>query len=86
MQKRKRVSWGEPGSKVTRKTQATVRSKGKPRPVIVTVYPDGMIGLRLLKHRKEEYMPADWAYREAVIARVNYEKAKRKAERKARRA
>jgi hypothetical protein len=75
-----RPKWGEPGSKVKRKTTSRVFSAGKYRPVIVTVYPDGVIGLRLHKHKREEYLTADSMYRAAVVARVSAERAaKRKA-------
>jgi hypothetical protein len=79
--KRKRPSWGEPGSHVTRRTTATVYSRGQ-RPVLVTIYPDGVIGLRLSKHRREEYVGASDLYRQAVTMRVAAERAaKRKAKR-----
>ncbi len=77
--KRRRPTWGEPGSHVTRRTTATVYSRGT-RPVIVTIYPDGVIGLRLSKHRREEYANASDLYRQSVAARVVSERAaKRKA-------
>jgi hypothetical protein len=77
--KRRRPSWGEPGSHVTRRTTATVYSRGS-RPVIVTIYPDGIIGLRLSKHRREEYASASDLYRQAVTSRVRAERdAKRKS-------
>jgi len=73
-----RPSWGDPGSKVTRLTRATVYSAGQ-RAVIVTVYPDGVIGLRLSKLRREEFINADDAYRNAVMQRTANERiAKRK--------
>ena len=77
--RRKRPSWGEPGSRVTRRTTATVYSRGA-RPVLVTIYPDGVIGLRLSKHRREEFVNASDMYRQAVATRVASERAaKRKA-------
>lgn len=67
---------------VRRRTAASVFSSGSRRPVIVTIYPDGLIGLRLHKQRREEVVPADVVYREAVVARVAFERAqKRKAKR-----
>lgn len=80
--KARRPRWGEPGSRVTRRTTATVYSRGS-RPVIVTIYPDGIIGLRLSKHRREEYAGAADLYRQAVTTRVRIE---REAKRKARKA
>lgn len=78
--KRRRPSWGDPGSHVTRRTSATVYSRGS-RNVIVTIYPDGVIGLRLSKHRREEFVAASDLYRQAVTSRV---RAEREAKRKAR--
>jgi hypothetical protein len=76
--KRKRVKWGDPGSKVVRRTSAVVFSAGARR-VIVAVYPDGVIGLRLSKLRREEFINADDAYRNAVMLRkANERAAKRK--------
>lgn len=81
----RRLKWGEPGSKCTRRTRATVFSRGA-RPVIVTIYPDGVIGFRLSKQRREEFRFADDCYREAVIARKAQEReAKRKARKGAKR-
>lgn len=76
--KRNRPKWGEPGSRVIRRTASTVFSQGARREVIVTVYPNGLIGLRLHKTRKEEIVCADMVYRDAVIDRVAYEKRKKK--------
>jgi len=65
---------------VRRRTAATVFASGQRRPVIVTVYPDGLIGLRLHRQRREEVLCADVAYKQAVSERVAYERArKRKA-------
>ena len=75
--KKHRPKWGEPGSKVARKTDAHVFSRGT-RNVIVTVYPDGQIGLRLSKHRTEEFINAADAYRMAVSARKAAERAAKK--------
>lgn len=74
-----RVKWGAPGSRVSRKTSAVVRDRGARR-VIVTIYPDGIIGLRPERTRREEAVDAGWAWYAAVKARVAAEKAaKRKA-------
>lgn len=70
----------KPLSKPTRRaTRATVFSAGQRRAVIVTVYPDGLLGLRLFRQRREETITADQVYRMAVMARVAYERAQRKA-------
>lgn len=65
---------------VRRQTASTVFSSGARRPVIVSIYPDGLIGLRLHKHRREEFICADVAYKNAVVDRQRYERdVKRKA-------
>jgi hypothetical protein len=74
-----RVKWGNPGSRVSRKTTALVRDRGARR-IVVTLYPDGIIGLRAERTRREEVIDASWAWYEAVKARVYAAKvAKRKA-------
>ena len=70
-----RKTWGDPGSKVRRATSAAVFSAGKRRPVIVTIYPDGIIGLRLARSRREEFVDAASEYRRAVLLRVAAERA-----------
>lgn len=79
--KKKRPSWGDPGSRVVRKTSALVYSRGS-RQVIVAIYPDGIIGLRLSKHRREEFVSASDTYRRAVTTRVALERATKRAKRK----
>ena len=81
--KKARPKWGEPKSHVTRKTTAAIFSAGKARAVIVTVYPDGVIGLRLSKHRTEEFIDAANAYRNAVVMRKANEREAKKKKRKA---
>lgn len=87
----KRKPWGSPGSKVSRQFEGTngrddnVFSGGKHRPLIVSLYPDGRIGLRLVRHKREEFITAATTYRIAAALRAGAEKRKRKAERKARR-
>ena len=79
---KRRLSWGDPGSKVTRKTEACVFSRGSRVPVYVAIYPDGTLGLRLSKHRREEYLNVADEYRRAVMLRVANERAAKKAKRK----
>lgn len=79
---RTRKTWGDPGSKVTRATSASIFSSGKRRTVVVTVYPEGIIGLRLMRHRKEEYVDAASMYRQAVLIRTAQERAKKRAAKK----
>jgi hypothetical protein len=73
-----RKSWGQPGSHVTRKTEACVFDAGGRRPVVVSIYPDGLIGLRLFKRRREEFVFASDIYRQAVVARVAAARAAKK--------
>jgi hypothetical protein len=68
---------------VSRQTRAMFRSQGL-RPVIVTVYPEGIIGLRLYRLRREEQLDAATLYERAVKTRVAREHAERRAARKAR--
>lgn len=79
---KRRRKWGDPGSKVARRTTARVFSSGASRPVIVSIYPDGVIGLRLSRNRREEFCYADDLYRQAVMTRkANERTAKKKARR-----
>jgi hypothetical protein len=79
-----RKKWGEPGSRVKRVVRCGVWSKGKTRPVVVSIYPDGVLGLRLLGTKREEFTFADDIYRNAVTTRVAFERAAKKKARKAR--
>lgn len=76
-----RPKWGQPGSKVTRKTTTMVRDRGL-RKVIVTIYPEGIIGLRAERTRKEEIVDAAWLWGYAVKQRVANERAAKRAARK----
>jgi len=73
--KRARKSWGSPGSRVRRKTEAEVFSAGKTRNVVVTLFPNGVIGLHLLGERTMVFIEAANAYRNATM------RAKRKGKR-----
>jgi hypothetical protein len=67
--------------KVTRRSSETYRDRSKLRRIVVTLYPAGVIGLRLEKTRHEETLSLTAAYEMAVRARVAFErtqKAKRK--------
>ena len=79
--KPRRPKWGEPGSKVARKTEARVFSRGL-RPVFVYTFPDGQIGLRLQGTRTIEYINAADAYRNAVTQRKALERAAKRKGRK----
>jgi hypothetical protein len=77
-----RLKWGAPGSRVTRKTDGPgVFSAGKRRPVVVSVYPDGTLGLRLLRHKREYFVSAETVYKETVLYTIAAERAKRKGKR-----
>ena len=67
--------------KVTRRSSETYRDRSKMRRIVVTLYPSGVIGLRLEKTRQEETLSLRLAYETAVRARVAFERA-RKAKRK----
>jgi hypothetical protein len=66
------------------RSDATIRDRGKLRPLVVTLYPNGMIGLRPLGLRREETLDVDTAWQFAVRVRVASERAERrkKAERR----
>jgi hypothetical protein len=63
--------------KVTRRSSETYRDRSKLRRIVVTLYPSGIIGLRLEKTRTEETLPLCVAYETAVRARVAYERAQK---------
>lgn len=70
---------------VRRRTGIVRRDRGKMRPIVVTMYPAGTLGLRLLGTRREETIPIEAVYERAVKMRVALEQAERAAKRKARR-
>lgn len=65
---------------VARLSHETVRDNGKPRRLVVTLYPSGMIGLRPEGTRREEQYPLEAIYAAAVKARVAAERAAKKAQ------
>lgn len=68
---------------VTRKTESTVRDGGKRRRLVLTLYPNGTLGLRPEKTRREERLTIEAAYDLAVRLRVIEErKAKKKQNRR----
>ncbi len=67
---------------VSRVSGETVRDTGKFRPLVVTLYPAGLIGLRPMGTRREEVYPLASIYDLAVKARVSAEKAAKKAAKK----
>jgi hypothetical protein len=69
--------------KVIRRSEETYRDGSRHRRIIVTLYPSGIIGLRLEKtHRcREETLSLQLAFETAIRSRVAFEhaqKAKRK--------
>jgi hypothetical protein len=63
--------------KVTRRSSETYRDRSKLRRIVITLYPSGVIGLRLEKTRTEETLPLTAAYEMAVRARVAFERAQK---------
>jgi hypothetical protein len=75
-----RKKWGDPGSKVTRRVEGRVWSAGKHRDVLLSVYPNGTVGYRLLGQRREYFRSAADDYRDALRQTIAAERAaKRKA-------
>lgn len=68
---------------VKRRTNELRRERGKYRPIIITVYPAGHLGLRLEGMRSEETIPIQAVYERAIKARLAVEaqeKLRKKAE------
>lgn len=63
---------------VRRRVEDTIRSGGKQRRVVVTVYPSGTLGLRLERTRREEQVLASTVYAMAVRLRIVSERAAKK--------
>jgi len=61
-----------------RRTDARVQDQGSRR-LIVTLYPDGCIGLRPERTRREETVSLSACWQMAVRQRVAYERAQKKA-------
>jgi hypothetical protein len=65
--------------KITRLSAEAYLHRSKLHRMVVTLYPAGIIGLRLEKTRREEALLLPLAYETAVRARIAFErKAKRK--------
>jgi hypothetical protein len=71
--------------RVRRVTSTTVRYRGKPKRLVVTLYPGDIIGVRPEKTRQEETTTLAAVYGLAIKQRVAKEQAEKKAARKARR-
>lgn len=63
---------------VRRRVDDTIRSGGKSRRVVVTVYPSGALGLRLERTRTEEQILSSTVYAMAVRLRVMGDRAAKK--------
>lgn len=59
---------------VTRRSEVTKRSAGKLLRICITLYPDGYLGLRLERSRKEETIDLAAVFDIAVKQRVAYER------------
>ena len=70
---------------VTRKSHVIVRDRGKVRQLVVTINPNGTLGLRPLGTRKAEIITLDSCYSLAVKQRVAKERAEKAAQKKAKR-
>ena len=67
---------------VTRRTENEIRYGSKRRPLVITLYPGGTIGLRPSKTRREELLSVEAAYALAIKQRVAKEKTEKKARKK----
>lgn len=69
---------------VTRSTDNAIRDGARLRPLVVTLYPGGVIGLRPSKTRREELLTVEAAYSLAIKQRVAKERAEKKAKARSR--
>lgn len=56
--------------KVVRETKCTTYERGRHRPIIVTVYQNGLMGFRLKNLRKEYCLTVETAYLLAIKAEL----------------
>jgi hypothetical protein len=71
--------------RVKRRSHELKRDRGRLRRIVVTLYPSGLLGLRLERTRREEVLPFTAAYDVAVKMRVaseRAEKARKRAEKR----
>ncbi len=66
---------------VTRRTENEIRDRGKRRPLVITLYLGGVIGLRPAKTRQEEIIGIEAVYDLAVKMRVAQERREKKQRR-----
>lgn len=69
---------------VSRKSYTVVRDRGRVRELVVTLYPNGTLGLRPLKTRQEEVLTLESCYHLAVRQRVAKEQAEKKERKRSR--
>ena len=67
---------------ITRRTDNEIRDGSKRRPLVITLYTGGIIGLRPSKTRREELLTVEAAYDLAIKQRVARERAEKKGKRK----
>lgn len=70
--------------KLKRESDCMVWERGRPRPIIVTLYPSGLIGFRAKGIKKEFYLTIETAYMCALKAEVlarEHKQKKRKGSR-----
>jgi hypothetical protein len=68
--------------KVVRRSSETYRDRSRMRRIVITLYPTGVIGLRLEKTRQEETLSLAAAYEMAVRSGVAFERAQRSKKRR----
>jgi len=67
---------------IRRRSNENVRCAGKPRALVVSLYPNGLIGIRPAGTRREETTSIEATYHRAIKERVLREATERKAARK----
>jgi len=70
--------------RISRRSGETIRDRGKFRRVVVTLYPSGVIGLRLERCRREEVLSIRAAWEHATKLRVASEQRDRPRKRRVR--
>lgn len=67
---------------ISRRTLETVRDRGRIRQLVVTLYPNGLIGIRPAGTRQEETTTIESVWSLATKQRVARERVEKKAKRK----
>lgn len=65
--------------------ESIIRDAGKLKPLVVTFYPGGFLGLRFPKSRKEELVTLTSCYKLAVMQRIAAERRDKAEAKKAKR-